>query len=274
MSASFANEIFDEVKREQVPPAVFENNIQLAPEIPAPQTIELQPIDMTSDYSSMALMNDNLDSDDKVLVNCSKLLRYLHQDNVFVFKAWNSGTKSFEIKLMKWSEMKAILSVIQLNYADVEKYTVWDCLVKHIDMFAIQGLEFSPENHENFFNQFRGWYYDSDGDVQFDIIKPFLKFVAEVIASGEKVVYSWLLSWVASIIQNVGGRTETAIILKGDEGVGKNFFTNCLAELFRGYSIANVADINLIAGKFNDIIRGKVLIVVNVCFLFFSFNFF
>jgi hypothetical protein len=46
---------------------------------------------------------------------------------------------------------------------------------------------------------------------------------------------------------------------KGDEGIGKNYFSNLICEVFKGYCLANVGNI----GRFNDLIRGKVMIVLN-----------
>ncbi|KAA6367969.1 MAG: hypothetical protein EZS28_036503, partial [Streblomastix strix] len=62
---------------------------------------------------------------------------------------------------------------------------------------------------------------------------------------------------------NVGKKTETAIILKGLQGIGKNVFTNVLCELLAGYSSKNITDIDDFVGKFNTAIENKMLAIAN-----------
>ena len=61
------------------------------------------------------------------------------------------------------------------------------------------------------------------------------------------------MSWLAFIIQNPGIKTETSVILKGLQGIGKNFFTNIVCELLSGYSIKNATDIAELTGDYNSI---------------------
>ncbi|GHU23579.1 hypothetical protein FACS189472_16540 [Alphaproteobacteria bacterium] len=45
--------------------------------------------------------------------------------------------------------------------------------------------------------------------------------------------------------------------------MGKNFFTNVLSTMLKGYALPNITDLSHVVGHFNELIRGKVLIVVN-----------
>jgi hypothetical protein len=59
-------------------------------------------------------------------------------------------------------------------------------------------------------------------------------------------------------------KTETAIILIGDQGTGKNkFFTNVISKLFGRYAIQNENNINNIIGRFNSNIENKILVICN-----------
>ncbi|KAA6376748.1 MAG: hypothetical protein EZS28_027727, partial [Streblomastix strix] len=69
--------------------------------------------------------------------------------------------------------------------------------------------------------------------------------------------------WFAFIVQNVGKKTETAIVLKGLQGIGNNVFTNVLCELLAGYSSKNITDIDDFVGKFNTAIENKMLAIAN-----------
>jgi hypothetical protein len=222
-------------------------------------TIEL----IGSEFSLLDVRRKFYECDEDLIFDLSLLLRFLNDSDTFVFKTWCSGTEEWVIEGRKWGQMKNMLSSISLTYGDTDKYTAWDCLSKYVEMLSVNGLEFSDQIRENYYNLFHGWYYDRQAQTQTELIVPFLKFVGEIICDGERVVYDWILSWIATIVQRVGKRTETAIILQGDEGIGKNVFTNCIAELLRGYFIPNLSDIGLLVWSFNEIIRGKVLVVVN-----------
>ena len=58
-------------------------------------------------------------------------------------------------------------------------------------------------------------------------------------------------------------KTETALILKGLQGVGKNTFTDVLCEMMSGYSVSNITEISELTGNFNSVIESKMLLVLN-----------
>ncbi|KAH7818967.1 putative Poxvirus D5 protein [Monocercomonoides exilis] len=96
-----------------------------------------------------------------------------------------------------------------------------------------------------------------------EIIKPFLDFTREVIANNNEELYQFILCCISSIVQNPGKKAETSLVLKGLQGIGKNVWTNSLAELFEGYSCPNVTEIAELTGLFNSIVEGKMLIVLD-----------
>ncbi|KAA6328983.1 MAG: hypothetical protein EZS28_053654, partial [Streblomastix strix] len=101
--------------------------------------------------------------------------------------------------------------------------------------------------------------------VEVDQIKidKFLGLVKDTISANDERVYEYILNWFAFIVQNVGKKTETAIILKGLQGIGKNVFTDVLCELLAGYSSKNITDIDDFVGKFNTVIENKMFAIAN-----------
>ncbi|KAA6398240.1 MAG: hypothetical protein EZS28_006237 [Streblomastix strix] len=94
-------------------------------------------------------------------------------------------------------------------------------------------------------------------------IDQFLGLVKDTISANDERVYEYILNWFAFIVQNIGKKTETAIILKGLQGIGKNVSTNVLCELLADYSSNNITDIDDFVGKFNTAIENKLLAIVN-----------
>ena len=77
-------------------------------------------------------------------------------------------------------------------------------------------------------------------------------------------MFTYLINWIAFIVQHPGTKTETAFVLKGLPGIGKNtFFTDVLCELLNGYSEKNITDIKDITGDRNAVLENKMLIVLN-----------
>ncbi|KAA6380299.1 MAG: hypothetical protein EZS28_024173 [Streblomastix strix] len=85
----------------------------------------------------------------------------------------------------------------------------------------------------------------------------------DTISANDERMYEYLLSQFAFIVWNVGKKIETAIILKGLQGIGKNVFNNVFCELFAGQSSKNIIDIDDFVGKFNNAIENKMLAIAN-----------
>jgi hypothetical protein len=113
---------------------------------------------------------------------------------------------------------------------------------------------------------FQGYPYDDDF-IKYsseEIISPFLNHIFEVICDKNNEPYIYLISWISFLIQNPGRKTETALIIIGEQGTGKNkFFPDVISKLFGRYCISNENNINNIIGRFNSIIENKILIICN-----------
>ena len=77
------------------------------------------------------------------------------------------------------------------------------------------------------------------------------------------LLYKYILSWIAFIIQNPGKKTETCLMILGDEGTGKTMFTTVICKLFGNYALTNIASIDDVVGQFNAITENKMLVVLN-----------
>ncbi|KAA6373628.1 MAG: hypothetical protein EZS28_030846 [Streblomastix strix] len=78
-------------------------------------------------------------------------------------------------------------------------------------------------------------------------IEQLLGLAKDTIAANDELIYEYLLNWYVYVIQNVGKKTETSIILQG----------------LQGYSSKNITDIDDIVGKFNAAIENKMLAIAN-----------
>ena len=69
--------------------------------------------------------------------------------------------------------------------------------------------------------------------------------------------------WIASILQKPDFKPETAIVILGNQGTGKNIFTNVICKLMARYAHENITNIESVVGKFNAVLENKKLIILN-----------
>jgi hypothetical protein len=112
----------------------------------------------------------------------------------------------------------------------------------------------SPSQPDRF-NLFRGFPVDPiEGDVA-----PFLDFTLNTICNGDKNLFEYVMAWLANIIQDPTKKPGTALVLRGDQGIGKGFFASCLGEVL-GHHYQEVNDPVSLVGRFNHHLRDKLLI--------------
>ena len=97
-------------------------------------------------------------------------------------------------------------------------------------------------------------------------IKPVINHIRDHFAQGDETAYRWLLKWFYSVIIKKQ-KTETAIILGGEQGCGKGLVINQLIGQGviggDGGAYKQINGLNLLVGRFNGSTGGKILICGN-----------
>lgn len=199
-----------------------------------------------------------------VVNDLSKVIRFIdnQKDLMFVQKTWNSIESIWKLSFVTDQVLFKSLKLITLWYDEKKKITVYDALVANLSKFSVNGVKFYS-NDPNTLSLFQGFKYNITEEVDLSLIDSFLKLIHDVIADSNEELYEYLINWISFIIQNPGSKTETALVLKGLQGIGKNRFTDVISELLSGYSVKNVTDISELTGQFNSAVEAKILIVLN-----------
>jgi Family of unknown function (DUF5906) len=97
------------------------------------------------------------------------------------------------------------------------------------------GLEFDPShagnNNNGKYNLFKGYkIIGREGDVS-----PFTDLMKDIICSGDEENFNYLVALIAQMFQQPWLKPGVAVVIRGDEGVGKSFFIEKLCTLLAPY---------------------------------------
>lgn len=89
-------------------------------------------------------------------------------------------------------------------------------------------------------------------------VNTYLDYVKEVICSKNEASYTFVIKWIANMIK--GNKNNSCIYLKGNQGIGKSFLTEVLAEYVIGLKLCLETGSNPLKSHFNSVLAGKLLV--------------
>ena len=117
-----------------------------------------------------------------------------------------------------------------------------------------------PPMHNGKMNLYRGLAVQpipcSDADPQ---LKQWLDHLRIVVSKNDDTVYQYLLNWFAHLIQKPDEKPGTAIILKGEQGTGKNTTVDPILKILGVHGLY-VEKPGAVSGKHNKILDNRVLV--------------
>lgn len=125
-------------------------------------------------------------------------------------------------------------------------------------------IVFAPrrETDPSAYNMWRGFAVEPHpGDGH----ESLLRHVEENICSGDKLVYDYVIGWLARAVQEPWSPGETSIVLRGSEGVGKGFLAKSVGRLF-GRHFVHVSTAQHLTGHFNAHLRDCILLFADEAF--------
>jgi len=122
--------------------------------------------------------------------------------------------------------------------------------------------DYELEPHE--YNIWGGFKAQKVDVIDMNIVDLYLKHIYEVWCSCDEIQYKYILSWWAQIIQTPYKKTQTAIVLLGEQGGGKSLPIDIMIKFIFGNEISlATSGINRITGNFNNSLKGKILTKVD-----------
>jgi len=128
------------------------------------------------------------------------------------------------------------------------------------DRRQYKGIIFSPKKNINgYYNLYKGLNIKpKKGDWHL-----FNNHILEVITSGNKEHYNYLMKWMALLIKDPGGeRPGTAIVLRGPQGTGKGCFASQYGEIRKPHFL-HITNPGQLVGRFNHHLKDCLLCFVD-----------
>ncbi|GET64382.1 poxvirus D5 protein [Rhizophagus irregularis DAOM 181602=DAOM 197198] len=123
-------------------------------------------------------------------------------------------------------------------------------------------LKYNPE----FFNLFLGFRAQPAEHIKPNLVNPIIRHVHEVWCAEDKQLTTYILNWLAFLVQNPDKKPSTAIIMRSPPRCGKNILTDFIGEHILGReNFLSTTRLEDVMGRFNAAVRAKKLIILNEC---------
>ena len=236
--------------------------------------IHIKPFDLNDDFDLDKFQENAEKNKYKTLSfaasDISRIYRY-HSEGEDYFIEKGTNDKNMKIfRYVKYETVHRKLSNIFI-FERVEeingkkknvKYTAWDAFLKYKRHFNFNAIKFNSKQPK-VINYFHGYKWRILDDYDETLISDTLKLIKEGIVDEQEDVYEYVLNWISLLLQKPGTKIPVSIVLKGNEGAGKNAFTDLISYLTVGYSQNNVTRIEELTGQFNAIIENCMFMVLN-----------
>jgi hypothetical protein len=135
-----------------------------------------------------------------------------------------------------------------------------------------QGMKFCPPPAvctTGYLNTYRGMAaarlsYDFSEDSMNMMVKPFLEH-ADHMCSGDQMSFSFLIKYLAHIIQKPGIKTEKVLFIRSIQGTGKDQFFNFISYILGSSLCHRAASIKDIRGTSSGNLENKILVCASEC---------
>lgn len=141
--------------------------------------------------------------------------------------------------------------------------------MRHKDRRTFHGFCFRPEldTPDGFYNLWRGFSVKplADGTnptaIAQKAVDSFLEHIEKNVCLGDEFLTRWVTGYLAHMVQKPWQKPETALVFKGDEGVGKTIIVKTMGKFF-GPHYLPTSKKRYLTGDFNSHLENKILFVL------------
>jgi hypothetical protein len=153
---------------------------------------------------------------------------------------------------------------IKRNIVDIKSKWWEDGNKRKVDRLIFQPFKMDVSMEKRYFNMFQGFRIQHlPIHKNYDSINLILNHIREVICNNDEYCYDWFLKYLKAIMS--GKKTNIMIMIKGQEGCGKNILLDMIAYGLIGdeYAIATSSPEKQFFGNFNSLLQNRVFTIIN-----------
>lgn len=127
-------------------------------------------------------------------------------------------------------------------------------------------VDFLPNQYDKrIFNMFTGFKAEPSLTCNKESIEKILNHINVVYCNKDEQIFDYVMKWLAHIIQKPNIKLGKAIVVTGEQGVGKTrFFTDFIQAQIIGDELSyHTPDITNVTGRFNSSLSGKILTILD-----------
>lgn len=176
----------------------------------------------------------------------------------------NKGKFNYDCLNMQAFKDKMLPHTLMFND---KKHQLADLWLKSPNRRSFDGMCFDPsnENDKRLYNLWKGFAFTPKSCTESKAVKMFCDHVFKNICDSDKDLYTWLMGFLAHLVQKPGEKPFVALVLRGGKGVGKNAFIDIIGKLL-GNHYSLTSDVRYLTGNFNSIFENCLMMVFDEAF--------
>ena len=200
----------------------------------------------------------------EILPKVKKVIAYISMGKGFYIKKLDTNKHIHDMCPAKASDLQ-----LKFKIKDQKEIKLTEFIHQNSNQLVYSTTCCKPDSKdvEEFqFNFWAGYKAQMVEHVDMNLINPILDLLKVVWADNDKDVYKVLLYFWSELLKNPQDlpNKENAILLIGQQGIGKDFVVNFFQNYVIGENlVGRLTGIESAVGSFNGALRGKALCVVN-----------
>ncbi len=214
---------------------------------------EASPKIVTLDKPKLELLIDKLNEEYAVVLRGSQVL---------VMRHWTGEDDITRLAFLTTHDFGTLIAHTRIWNAEMNKMMPVAPLWLQSDRRKqYEDIYFKPcdKEYKTRYNLWQGYGIEAEQGGDFSL---FLQHIEKNICQENESHYNWIIDWIADLVQKPWRKPGTAIILRGEMGVGKGAFAKHIGKLF-GVHYIPILHGGQLTGRFNHHLADKVFVFVD-----------
>jgi hypothetical protein len=190
----------------------------------------------------------------------------LRGSQVLVMRHWMGEDGNTKLIFLSKNDFLLIqennIVYIEDDKGDTKQLKIGKAWLEWKERQEFEEIYFEPngKHYQKRYNLWRGFVFTPDATKgKFDL---FLAHIKDNICQRNEEYYAWVMAWIADLFQRPARKLGTALVLRGEMGIGKGVFASSIGALL-GIHYMAVTQASQLTGKFNAHLADKILMFVD-----------